>query len=55
MQANSENIKRMRQYQITNAQADYNRRIQELEDAMAKADITAEPIAYGILKVEGNA
>ena len=55
MQANSENIKRMRQYQITNAEADYNRRIQELEDAMAKADITAEPVAYGILEVEGNA
>ena len=55
VQANSENIKRMRQYQITNAQADYNRRIQELEDAMAKADITAEPVAYGILEVAGNA
>ena len=54
VQANSENIQRMRQHQITNAEADYDRRIQELEDAMAKADITAEPVAYGMLEVEGD-
>ena len=54
-QATSENIRRMRQYQIANAEADYNRRIRELDDAMARADITAEPVAYGIMEVEGNA
>ena len=50
-QANSTNIQRMRQYQIANAEADYNRRIKELEAAMAKADITAKLVAYGILEV----
>ena len=45
------NIQRMRTYQIANAKADYKRRIQELESAMAKADITTELVAYGILEV----
>ena len=54
-QATSENIRRMRRYQIANAEADYNRRIRELDDAMGKADITAESVAYGILEVQGNA
>ena len=53
-QATSENIRRMRGYQIANAEADYNRRNRELDDAMARADITAEPVAFGILEVEGN-
>ena len=53
-QATSENIQRMKQYQIANAEADYNRRIRELDEAMAKADITAQPVAYGILEVEGR-
>ena len=52
-QATSENIRRMRQYQIAKAEADYNQRIRELDAAMAKADLTAEPVAYGILEVEG--
>ena len=49
------NIRRMRESQIANAQVDYQRRIQELDDAIAKADITAEPVAYGILEVENSA
>ena len=53
-QATSQNIRRMRHYQIANAEADYNRRLEELNDAMARADITAEPVAYGILEVEGR-
>ena len=53
-QATSENIQRMKQYQIANAEADYNRRIRELESAMERADITAEPVAFGILEVEGT-
>ena len=53
-QATSQNIRRMRHYQIANAEADYNRRLEELNDAMARADITAEPVAYGILEVEGG-
>lgn len=46
------NIQRMRRQQIANAEADYNRRIQELEEGTEKADITAELVAYGILDVK---
>lgn len=46
------NIQRMRRQEITNAEVDYNRRIQELEEGMEKADITTELVAYGILEVE---
>ena len=53
-QATSENIRRMRQYQVANAEADYNQRLGELDDAMAKAEITAKPVAFGILEVEGG-
>ena len=53
-QATSENIQRMKQYQIANAEADYNRRLGELDDAMARAEITAKPVAFGILEVEGK-
>ena len=50
-QVDDPNIQRMRGYQIANAEADYNRRIQELDAAMTKADITTELVAYGILEV----
>ena len=53
-QATSENIRRMKQYQIANAEADYNRRIRELNDAMSRAEIKQAPVAYGILVVEGD-
>ena len=49
---NDANIRRMRESEIANAEADYNRRIQELNDAMTTAEITAEAVAYGILEVE---
>ena len=45
------NIQRMRRQQIANAETDYNRRIQELEEGIEKADITAELVAYGVLDV----
>ena len=51
-QANDEKIQRMRQSQIKRAAADYNRRIQELDNAMDKADVIAEPVAYGTLIIE---
>ena len=51
VQVDDPNIQRMRGYQIANAEADYNRRIKELEAATAKADITTELVAYGILEV----
>jgi hypothetical protein len=50
-QATDSNIQRMRQSELANAEADYRRRVQEFDAAMAKADITAEPVAYGILEV----
>ena len=53
-QANDEKIQRMRQSQIKSATADYNRRIQELDKAMDKADIIAEPVAYGAIEIEGD-
>ena len=46
------NIQRMRHSELDNAKADYRRRIQTFDEALAKADITAEPVAYGILEVE---
>jgi len=48
--ANNEKIQIMRQSQIDSAEADYSRRIQELDIAVERADITSEPIAYGIIK-----
>ncbi len=51
-QANDEKIQRMRQSQIKRADADYNRRIQEIDIALEKADIIAEPVAYGTLTIE---
>ena len=53
-QATSENIRRMKQSLIDSAKADYHRRVRELETAMERADITAEPVAYGILELEGK-
>ncbi len=51
-QATDSRIQLMRQSELINANADYRRRIQEFDEAMVKADITAEPVAYGILEIE---
>ena len=53
-QAGNEKIQKMRQSQITTANADYARRIQDLDIAMERVDITAEPVAYGVLHVFGG-
>jgi ATP-dependent helicase HepA len=53
-QAGDEKIQRMRQAQIAAAEADYARRIQDLDIAMERADLTAEPVAYGVLWVHGG-
>ena len=45
--AENENIRRMRQSQLETAEADYNRRVQELDDATVRADIVTELVAYG--------
>ena len=51
-QASNEKIQKMRQAQVVTAEADYGRRIQELDIAMERADVTAEAVAYGVLIVE---
>lgn len=51
-QATDEKIQRMRQSQIKSATADYDRHIQELDKALKKTDIIAEPVAYGVLDIE---
>ena len=40
-QATNEKIQKMRQSQIATAEADYARRIQDLDIAMERADVTA--------------
>jgi hypothetical protein len=50
-QANNEKIRRMRQSQISNAEADFARRIQEIDIAMERADVIAQPVAFGVIRV----
>ena len=50
--ANDAKIRRMRQSQIDSAEADYARRIQELDRAIERADVVHEPVACGVLIVE---
>lgn len=54
-EAHNENIRRMRRSQLATAEADYARRMQELEGVADRADIIAEPVAYGILDIKGEA
>lgn len=54
-QASNEKIQKMRQSQISAAEADYARRIQDLDIAIERAEITAEPVAYGIIQIIGDA
>ena len=51
-QATNNNIRRMRKSQIANAEVDYQRRLKNIDDAMDKADIHAQPVAYGVLSIE---
>ncbi|MFV0420807.1 helicase-related protein [Oleidesulfovibrio sp.] len=53
-QTDNEKIKKMRNAQIAAAEADYARRMQELEIALERADIVAGAVAYGVLYVEGD-
>ena len=47
-----ERLQRMRRSQIAAADADYARRIEELESAMEQVDIVAERVVYGVLDIE---
>ncbi len=53
-QASDEKLQRMRRSQIATAEADYERHIHELETSMEKADIIAEPVAYGVIELQGK-
>jgi len=54
-QASNEKIMKMRRSQISTAEADYARRIQDLDIALERAEITAEPVAYGMIQIVGDA
>ncbi len=51
-QSTDEKIQRMRRSQITNAEADFARRVQDLDIAVERAEITAGVVMHGILTVE---
>ncbi len=50
--ADDEKLQRMRRSQIDGANSDFDRRMSVLDDALDRADIVAEPVAYGVLEVE---
>jgi hypothetical protein len=52
--ATDEKIRRMRQSEIARAEADFDRRIAEIQRAEAQADITAQAVAFGVMVVEGG-
>jgi ATP-dependent helicase HepA len=52
-QAQDENIRRMRQAQIINLEEDFKRRTNDLDTAAQRADISAQPVAYGVIVVKG--
>jgi len=53
-QATNDKIERMKQSQINAAEMDYKHRAEELNNATQMADITAQPVAYGIIHIEGG-
>ena len=54
-QATHEKIRKMRESQIAAAEADYARRVQNIEIAKERADIVAQPVVYGVVIVKtGN-
>ena len=50
-EATNEKIQTMRRSQIAAAEADYARRVQELDIALERADIIAGPVAYGVIHI----
>ena len=54
-QATDDRITRMRESQIITAEADYSRRLQDLDIAMERSDVTARPVAYGAIHISGEA
>jgi ATP-dependent helicase HepA len=50
----NDKICRMKQAQLNNTQAEYNRKIEELQKAEKISDIYARPVVFGVIKVEGD-
>ncbi|MDO8444873.1 MAG: helicase-related protein [Deltaproteobacteria bacterium] len=48
-----EKIRKMKQSEIAKAQADFERRMSDIEKAETQADITAQLVALGVMVVEG--
>lgn len=51
-QADNDKIRRMRTSQIAAAVADYDRRVAELDASKSKADITSQPLAFGVIRIK---
>ena len=51
--ADNDRISIMKKAQKENAHADYKRHLREIHDAVSKADITAEPVGWGVIRVRG--
>ncbi|MBI4027515.1 MAG: DEAD/DEAH box helicase family protein [Verrucomicrobia bacterium] len=51
--AENDRIRIMKTAQKANAQADYERRLKEIEEATSRSDITAQPVGWGIIRVRG--
>ena len=50
----SEKIRKMRDSEKATAERDYQNRIKDLDEAAQKADVIADPVAFGVLIVEGE-
>lgn len=50
--ATNEKIRIMKQAEINRAESDYQRRLAEIEKSEIQADITAQPVAFGVMVVE---
>ena len=53
--ATNDKIRLMKQSELARANADYERRMQELERAATGGDIHAAPVVFGIIRVEAEA
>ncbi len=53
-QVTDERIRRMRSSQVQTAQADYERRVAEVQEAVRRVDILTQVVAQGVLIVEGK-
>jgi len=53
--ATNDKIRLMKQSELARANADYERRMQELERAASGGDIHATPVVFGVIRVEAEA